>query len=61
MFLAIEENTRTGLANSAIKDVTSKIPFFSDEMESFWLAETLKYIYLLFSDATLVSLDEYVL
>jgi mannosyl-oligosaccharide alpha-1,2-mannosidase len=61
MFLAIEENTRTGLANSAIKDVTSEIPYFSDEMESFWLAETLKYFYLLFSDSDLVNLDEYVL
>jgi mannosyl-oligosaccharide alpha-1,2-mannosidase len=61
MFLAIEEHTRTVLANSAIKDVTSEIPSFSDEMESFWLAETLKYFYLLFSDSDLVNLDEYIL
>ncbi|KAJ9662871.1 hypothetical protein H2198_001099 [Neophaeococcomyces mojaviensis] len=32
-----------------------------DQMESFWLAETLKYFYLLFSDPHLVSLDEFVL
>ena len=30
-------------------------------MESFWTAETLKYYYLIFSEPTLVSLDEYVL
>jgi len=30
-------------------------------MESFWLAETLKYFYLLFSEPNLVSLDDYVL
>jgi mannosyl-oligosaccharide alpha-1,2-mannosidase len=32
-----------------------------DEMESFWLAETLKYFYLLFSDTQKVDLDEFVL
>ncbi|PGH26568.1 hypothetical protein AJ80_01697 [Polytolypa hystricis UAMH7299] len=61
MFKAIEAATRTELASSAIKDVTSELPFFLNEMESFWLAETLKYFYLLFSDASVVSLDEYVL
>jgi mannosyl-oligosaccharide alpha-1,2-mannosidase len=30
-------------------------------MESFWLSETLKYFYLIFSDVDLISLDEYVL
>ena len=30
-------------------------------MESFWLAETLKYFYLLYSDPDLISLDEWVL
>lgn len=30
-------------------------------MESFWLAETLKYFYLTFSEADLVSLHDYVL
>ncbi|KIW09846.1 hypothetical protein PV08_11947 [Exophiala spinifera] len=32
-----------------------------DDMESFWFAETLKYFYLLFSDPSLISLDEWVL
>ncbi|KAI9852764.1 MAG: hypothetical protein M1838_005522 [Thelocarpon superellum] len=63
MFGAIERYTATELANAAIDDVTSANPSpeMSDRMESFWLAETLKYFYLIFSDPTLVSLDEYVL
>ncbi len=32
-----------------------------DDMESFWFAETLKYFYLLFSDPSLISLDDWVL
>ena len=32
----------------------------NDKMESFWLAETLKYLYLLFADDSLVSLEDYV-
>jgi len=61
MFKAIQNYTFTELGNTAIKDVTSSAPVALDEMESFWLAETLKYFYLLFSDPNLVSLDDYVL
>ncbi|AEO56637.1 glycoside hydrolase family 47 protein [Thermothelomyces thermophilus ATCC 42464] len=62
MYEAIEENTRTPLANSAIWDVTAAegTPELSDSMESFWLGETLKYFYLMFSEPELISLDEYV-
>ncbi|KAL4935512.1 hypothetical protein BDV06DRAFT_206824 [Aspergillus oleicola] len=61
MFQAIDAATKTELANSAISDVTVEEPRPIDSMESFWLAETLKYFYLLFSDPSVVSLDEYVL
>lgn len=61
MFNAIQKYTRTEHGNSAITDVTSKRPFYTDQMESFWLAETLKYFYLLYSDPNLMSLDDYVL
>jgi mannosyl-oligosaccharide alpha-1,2-mannosidase len=61
MFTSIERSTWTQLANSAIRDVTSEVPQYTDEMESFWLGETLKYFYLLFSEPSVVSLDEYVL
>ncbi|OLN96202.1 Endoplasmic reticulum mannosyl-oligosaccharide 1,2-alpha-mannosidase 2 [Colletotrichum chlorophyti] len=61
MFTAIENATSTELANSAIGDVTAKgKPPKSDSMESFWMGETLKYFYLIFSEPTLVSLDEFV-
>ena len=31
-----------------------------DEQESFWLAETLKYLFLIFDDPARISLDEWV-
>jgi mannosyl-oligosaccharide alpha-1,2-mannosidase len=61
MFQATIQATRTEIANSAVSNVMEKQPSLSDEMESFWLAETLKYYYLLFSEPDLISLDEWVL
>ncbi|KXX78532.1 Endoplasmic reticulum mannosyl-oligosaccharide 1,2-alpha-mannosidase [Madurella mycetomatis] len=64
MWTAIDEATRTERANSAILDVTPRpgaAPSKSDSMESFWLSETLKYFYLLYSEPDLISLDEWVL
>ena len=61
MFSAIKTHTSTTYGNSAIDDVTKMAPELRDQMESFWLAETLKYFYLLFAEESLVSLDEWVL
>ncbi|MCJ1311685.1 hypothetical protein MMC25_005358 [Agyrium rufum] len=61
MFQAIEKYTSTDLANAAINDVTVESPEKSNRMESFWLAETLKYFYLIFSKPDLMSLDDFVL
>jgi hypothetical protein len=61
IFEKIEFVTKTEIASSAINDVTSPKPMKMDSMESFWLAETLKYFYLIFSDMDLISLDDYVL
>jgi mannosyl-oligosaccharide alpha-1,2-mannosidase len=61
MFKSIMAHTKTGLAHSAIDNVMDAMPAKVDEMESFWLAETLKYFYLLYSEPTVVDLDEYVL
>jgi mannosyl-oligosaccharide alpha-1,2-mannosidase len=61
MFNAIQENTKTALANGALADVSredGKVTV-TDSMESFWLAETLKYFYLIFSEPGLISLDDY--
>ncbi|KAL2257401.1 hypothetical protein VTK26DRAFT_216 [Humicola hyalothermophila] len=63
MFEAVTAATRTEHAYSAIESVeaagageTVKV----DSMESFWIAETLKYFYLIFSEPDLISLDDYV-
>lgn len=61
MFKAVEKYTSTKIAASAIDDVTSKHPKLVDSMESFWLAETLKYFYLCFEEMDVVSLDKFVL
>ncbi|KAJ4356374.1 uncharacterized protein N0V89_004407 [Didymosphaeria variabile] len=63
MFTAITNATETAIAHSAIEDVTVKQAQGTrkiDECESFWMAETLKYFYLIFSEPGLVSLDEFV-
>ena len=61
MFESIMKATETDLANSAIEDVTVEgPPKRTDSMESFWLAETLKYFYLIFSPPDVISLDEFV-
>ncbi|KAJ4301095.1 mannosyl-oligosaccharide alpha-1,2-mannosidase [Kalmusia sp. IMI 367209] len=46
---------------TSINDVRSVPPPGRDNMESFWLAETLKYFYLLFSENDLLQLDQIVL
>ncbi|TGJ80337.1 hypothetical protein E0Z10_g8432 [Xylaria hypoxylon] len=61
MFTAIEKHTRTTYASAALDDVTMTKPDQLDSMESFWLAETLKYFYLIFGDWELFDLDKWVL
>lgn len=61
MFQAIEKATKTSIASSAIEDMTSARPKQVDSMESFWLAETLKYFYLCFAEWDVLSLDAWVL
>ncbi|KAF3763098.1 family 47 glycoside hydrolase [Cryphonectria parasitica EP155] len=63
MFAAVGNGTETEFANAAVMDVTSsERPLKKEDyMESFWLAETLKYFYLALSPPDLISLDEYVL
>ncbi|KAL2257934.1 hypothetical protein VTK26DRAFT_8945 [Humicola hyalothermophila] len=61
MFEAIDRATSTELANSAVHDVTTgDRPQAADSMESFWMGETLKYFFLIFSEPGLISLDEFV-
>lgn len=63
MFESINNATITPVAHSAIADVTLPVDHGSqklDQCESFWMAETLKYFYLIFSEPEVVSLDEWV-
>ena len=48
----------TTVAYAGINDVDATDSTFIDDMQSFWFAEVLKYLYLTFSDPSLISLDE---
>lgn len=61
LFQAIKKTTEVPFGNAALKDVMSKDkPQQEDKTEAHWLA-TLKYFYLIFSEPTLINLDEWVL
>ncbi|TFK73469.1 glycoside hydrolase family 47 protein [Pluteus cervinus] len=51
---------RVGVAFAGIGDVTKTSSGYYDDMESFWFAEVLKYLYLTFDDPAKISLDEYI-
>uniref|UniRef100_A0A1L8DR25 alpha-1,2-Mannosidase n=1 Tax=Nyssomyia neivai TaxID=330878 RepID=A0A1L8DR25_9DIPT len=57
---ALEKHCRTPNGYTGIKNVYMEDPQKDDVQQSFFLAETLKYLYLLFSDDTLLPLDEWV-
>lgn len=61
LFQAIEKHTRTEFANAMINHVTVSATDKVNKTESFWLAETLKFFYLIFSEPSVVCLDGYVL
>lgn len=56
VFQAIEKYCRVGGGYGGIRDVRSEQPQVDNKMESFFLAETLKYIYLLFDPETPIDL-----
>ncbi|XP_024197034.1 mannosyl-oligosaccharide 1,2-alpha-mannosidase MNS1 isoform X2 [Rosa chinensis] len=58
IFQAFENNSRTDTGYSGLKDVSKGDK--DNMMQSFFLAETLKYLYLLFSPPSFISLDEWV-
>lgn len=66
MFKNIIKHTKTAHAHAELRDVTSPLRSGRtapqlDKMQSFWLAETLKYFYLIFEEPDVVSLDDWVL
>lgn len=57
---ALEKHCRVGSGFSGIKNVYDEKPTHDDVQQSFLLAETLKYLYLLFSEDELINMDEWV-
>jgi mannosidase alpha-like ER degradation enhancer 2 len=57
-FESLVQYCRTDVAYAALRDVRTKKQ--SDDMESFFLAETLKYLYLLYAPADTVDLSHQV-
>ncbi|KAF8068873.1 glycoside hydrolase family 47 protein [Lyophyllum atratum] len=51
---------RASGAFAGLEDVNNRSSDMIDNMESFWFAEVLKYLYLTFDDPEHISLDEYV-
>jgi len=60
MFAAFKKYTKTRYGFSAIRDVRRVPPTLSDSQESFFLAETIKYFYLVFAPRNAISLEEFV-
>uniref|UniRef100_A0A164X8I5 alpha-1,2-Mannosidase n=1 Tax=Daucus carota subsp. sativus TaxID=79200 RepID=A0A164X8I5_DAUCS len=58
IFEAFEKNSRIESGYVGLKDVNTGVK--DNMMQSFFLAETLKYLYLLFSPTSVISLDEWV-
>ena len=60
MFQTFESKSKTESGYASLSDVTVADPVKDGSMPSYFLAETLKYFYLLFADDSVISLDEYV-
>ncbi|OWK12819.1 hypothetical protein Celaphus_00014800 [Cervus elaphus hippelaphus] len=58
--MALEKYCRTEAGFSGIQDVYSKVPNHDNKQQTFFLAETLKYLYLLFSEDDMLSLEDWV-
>ncbi|XVF19043.1 hypothetical protein REPUB_Repub11eG0076400 [Reevesia pubescens] len=58
IFQAFEKNSRIETGYVGLKDVNTGVK--DNMMQSFFLAETLKYLYLLFSPPSVIPLDEWV-
>lgn len=56
----MEKHCRVAGGFTGIRDVYQVNPSKDDVQQSFFLAETLKYLYLLFSDDDLLPLDKWV-
>ncbi|KAJ7089860.1 glycoside hydrolase [Mycena belliarum] len=60
VFEAIEKHARLERGYASVSNVDSTPVVHLDEMPSFFLAETLKYLYLMFVDQEIIPLDKWV-
>ncbi|KAK7331361.1 hypothetical protein VNO77_25584 [Canavalia gladiata] len=61
IFEAFEKHTKVDTGGyCSLDDVTSVPPHRRDKMETFFLGETLKYLYLLFGESSVIPLDKFV-
>ncbi|KAF9134243.1 hypothetical protein BGW39_007715 [Mortierella sp. 14UC] len=60
IFQSLERSCRTPIAYTGLRDVTD-INSQDNRMESFFMAETMKYLYLMFATPDVISLDDFVL
>ncbi|KAH6916030.1 mannosyl-oligosaccharide alpha-1,2-mannosidase [Coprinopsis sp. MPI-PUGE-AT-0042] len=60
IFQSIEKHAKTQHGYASVLQVDTVSPTWKDEMPSFFLAETLKYLYLLFSEEDLIPFNRYV-
>ncbi|XP_077408267.1 mannosyl-oligosaccharide 1,2-alpha-mannosidase IA [Vanacampus margaritifer] len=58
--MALEQHCKVEGGYSGVRDVYTSTPNHDDVQQSFFLSETLKYLYLLFSDDDHVSLEHWV-
>eukprot|EP00208_Stichococcus_sp_RCC1054_P002855 CAMPEP_0206140740 /NCGR_PEP_ID=MMETSP1473-20131121/10503_1 /ASSEMBLY_ACC=CAM_ASM_001109 /TAXON_ID=1461547 /ORGANISM="Stichococcus sp, Strain RCC1054" /LENGTH=567 /DNA_ID=CAMNT_0053535003 /DNA_START=347 /DNA_END=2050 /DNA_ORIENTATION=+ len=61
IFQSFEKHCRVKAGYAGLRDVTNMPPEHDDTMQSFFLAETLKYLFLLFSDDEVLPLELWVL
>jgi mannosyl-oligosaccharide alpha-1,2-mannosidase len=57
---AIEDHCRTNKGYAGLRDVDDLKAGHENQQKSYFLAETLKYLYLIFSDSDLLPLDQFV-
>lgn len=60
IFQSIEKHCKTKYGYASVYQVDTGSPAWKDEMPSFFLAETLKYLFLLFSEKDLIPFERYV-
>ncbi|CAK0786405.1 hypothetical protein CVIRNUC_009618 [Coccomyxa viridis] len=61
IFQAFQEHAKGDVGYHSLLDVTKLPAVPSNGMESFWIAETLKYLWLLFGEPSALPLDKWVL